>query len=115
MQFMLFMIPKDYQTAPRDFKPDAKAMADMTQFNESLEKAGVLKSVNGLQPPAAGARIAFDGDRPTTQHGPFTGTNETVGGYWILELRSQQEAIDWATKCPALAGDVIEVRQIAGE
>jgi hypothetical protein len=114
MQFMLFMIPKDYQKAQPDFAPDPKAMAAMTKFNESLEKAGVLKSVNGLMPPAAGARIAFDGDRPTSKHGPFAGTTETVGGYWILELESQQEAIDWAKKCPASRGDVIEVRQIAG-
>jgi hypothetical protein len=70
---------------------------------ESLKKAGVLKSLNGLMPPAAGARIAFDGARPTSTHGPFAGTTETVGGYWILDLKSQQEAIDWAKKCPASA------------
>ncbi|MBC7939708.1 MAG: YciI family protein [Chitinophagaceae bacterium] len=113
MQFMLLMIPKDYQKAPPEFKPDPKAMADMTKFNASLDKAGVVRSVNGLKPPATGARITFDGDRPTSKNGPFAGTVETVGGYWILELESQQEAIDWAKKCPALPGDIIEVRQIA--
>jgi hypothetical protein len=115
MQFMLFIIPKDYQKASPGLKPDPKDIADMIRFNESLEKAGVLKSVNGLQPPASGARIAFDGGRPTFTHGPFADTTETVGGYWILELKSQQEAIDWAMKCPASPGDIIEVRQIAGD
>jgi len=114
MQFMLLMIPKDYRNMPSDVEPDPKAVAAMTRFNESLDKAGVLKSVNGLTPPSAGARIAFDGDRATSKHGPFAGTTETVGGYWILDLKSQQEAIDWAKKCPASPGDVIEVRQIAG-
>jgi hypothetical protein len=56
----------------------------------------------------------FEGGRPTYRHGPFTETTETVGGYWILEPKSEQEAIDWAMKCPASAGDTIEVRQIAG-
>ena len=115
MKFMLLMIPKDYQKATPDFEPDPKAMAAMTKFNESLEKAGVLKSASGLMPPATGARIAFDGSRPTSKDGPFVGTDESLGGYWILELKSQQEAVDWAKKCPALAGDIIEVRRIKGE
>lgn len=115
MHFMLFMIPKDYQKASPAFKPDPGAMEEMTQFNESLKAAGVLKSVNGLTPPASGVRIAFGSGQPTSRHGPFVDTTETVGGYWILELESQQEAIDWAMKCPALPGDTIEVRQIAGD
>jgi hypothetical protein len=109
------MIPKDYQNASPELKPDPGAVKEMTKFNESLEAAGVLKSVNGLTPPASGARIAFGGGRPTSKHGPFADTTETVGGYWIFELKSQQEAIDWAMRCPALAGDTMEVRQIAGD
>lgn len=117
MQFMLIMIPKDYKDAPADFRPDAKGKADMAEmgkFNDALREAGVLKAVNGLAPPAAGARIAFGGGQPVVTHGPFAGTTETVGGYWIVELKSQDEAIAWMKKCPAKPGDVVEVRQVAG-
>lgn len=117
MQFMLIMIPKDYKNTPAEWKPGEKEkaeMAEMGKFNDSLRQAGVLKSVNGLTPPAAGARIVFGGGQPAVTRGPFAGTTETVGGYWILELDSQEEAIAWMKKCPAQPGDVIEVRQIAG-
>ncbi len=115
MQFMLFMIPKDYHTASSAVMPDPGAIEAMTTFNVLLQSAGVLRSVNGLTPPASGVRIASDGRHPTARHGPFVDTTETVGGYWILELTSQQEAIDWAMRCPASAGDTIEVRQIQGD
>ncbi len=117
MQFMMFMIPKDYKKAPADWQPDAKgpaAMVEMGKFNDAMQQAGVVKSINGLMPPAAGARVAFSGSNPTVTHGPFTQTTETVGGYWLLELTSQGEAIEWAKKCPAQPGDIIEIRQIAG-
>ncbi len=116
MQFMMFMIPNNYRDVAPDWKPDAKgraAMVEMGKFNDEMKKAGVLKSLNGLTPPSAGVRIAFDGSNPNVKHGPFAGTTETVGGYWLLELNSQDEAIAWAKKCPAEPGDIIEIRQIA--
>ncbi len=117
MLFMIFMIPKDGHKAPAEYVIDEKMKADMAgmgRFNDSLRAAGVLRDVHGLKPPAAGARLAFSGGAPAVRHGPLPETTEAVCGYWLLELNSQEEAISWMKKCPALPGDVIEVRQIEG-
>jgi hypothetical protein len=120
MQFIVFMIPAVYQPKDGkqqpgpDFKPDARMMAEMGRFNDELKKAGALLSVNGLEPLAAGARVAFAGGKPTVTDGPAINTPNVVGGYWLVEAKSRQQVIDWWKKCPAQEGDVIEVREIAG-
>lgn len=115
MRFMMLMIPKGYETAARDVKPDAKAMAEMRKYNDALRKAGILLSVDGLQPPVSGARLSFKGGKATVRQGPFPEVNETLGGYWIIEVKSQEDAIEWASRCPASDTEVVEVRQMAGD
>ncbi len=112
MRFMMLMIPKGYEKATPGTVPDAKAVAAMMKYNESLQKAGALLSLDGLHPPAEGARVSFSGGKPTVTDGPFAETREVVGGYWMIQVKSKEEAVEWASRCPAADGDVIEVRQV---
>jgi hypothetical protein len=110
----MLMIPKVYQSAYVDphFMPDPKAMAEMGKYNESLQKAGILLTLDGLAPPTAGARVSFKGGKPSVIDGPFAEAKELVGGYWIIQVKSKEEAVEWARRCPATDGDIIEIRQI---
>jgi hypothetical protein len=110
MRFMMFMIPSG--PAEAGVMPAPELVAEMTRFNQEMTDAGVMLSGEGLQPTSKGARVSFGGGRPRVQDGPFTEAKEVVGGYWIIEVGSREEAIDWATRCPAEDGDVIELRQI---
>ncbi len=112
MRFMMLVIPKAYETATADFVPPAELVAKMTKYNESLEKAGVLLSLDGLHPPAKAARVEFGRDRSHVVDGPFAESKELIGGYWVIQARSREEAIEWAKRAPMLEGDIIEVRQI---
>jgi hypothetical protein len=112
MRFMLLMIPKGYENAAPGTTPDAKAVAAMMKYNESLRKAGVLLALDGLHPPSMGARVSFAGGKPTVTTGPFTDGKDVLGGYWMIQVKSKQEAIEWASRCPASDNEVIEVRQV---
>lgn len=112
MRFMLFMIPKVYQTNEPPAMPTAEQVAEMMQFNDSLVKAGVLLSLDGLYPPTMATRLAFTDKQATVTDGPFSEAKEAVGGYWLVECCSQEEAVQWASRCPAQDGDVIEVRRV---
>lgn len=112
MRFMLLMIPKGYEKAAPGAMPDAKAVAAMMKYNESLKKAGVLLGLDGLHPPSMGARVSFSGGRPLVTDGPFIETHEVIGGYWIIQVTSKAEAVQWASRCPASDNEVIEVRQV---
>ena len=117
MRFMMLMIPQVYQgkngqTVSTDFAPSAEDVAKMTKYNEDLAKAGVLIALDGLHPTAKGARISFPGGMPSVTDGPFTEAKEVLGGYWMIDVRSKEEAVAWARRCPAQDGDVIEVRQV---
>src|ERR1700732_3614598 len=92
--------------------PDAKAVAAMMKYNESLQKAGVLLALDGLHPPSMGARVSFSGGKPNVTNGPFTEAKEVVGGYWMIQVKSKEEAVEWASRCPASDNEVIEVRQV---
>jgi hypothetical protein len=109
MRFMMIMKPN---ISEEDWAPDAAAIAAMSAYNAELTKAGVLLALDGLQPTAKGARVSFASGKPTVTDGPFTEAKEVIGGYWLIQAKSKQEAIEWATRCPAADGDVIEVRQI---
>ena len=109
MRFMMIMIPNISET---DWEPKPEAMAEMGRYNDELAKAGVLLTLDGLQPPVKGARVAFSGEQATVTDGPFTEAKEMIGGYWMIEATSKAEAVEWATRCPAGKGDVIEVRQV---
>ena len=112
MRFMMLMIPKGYETAAPGTMPDVEAVAAMMKYNESLKKAGVLISLDGLHPPSMGARVTFAGGKPKVTDGPFAETKEVLGGYWMIDVKSKDEAIAWAMRCPASANEVIEVRQV---
>jgi len=112
MRFMMLMIPGGYASAAPDAMPDPQAVAAMMKYNEELQKAGVLRALDGLHPPAAGARVTFAGGKPMVTDGPFTESKEVLGGYWMIEVKSRAEAIEWAKRCPASANDTIEVRQV---
>ncbi len=112
MRFMLLMIPKGYENAAPDAMPEAKAVEAMMAFNESLQKAGVLLTLDGLRPPSMGARVTFAGGKPSVTHGPFPEAKEPLGGYWMIDVGSLEEAVAWASRCPASDNEVIEVRQV---
>jgi hypothetical protein len=112
MRFMLLMIPKGYDQAAPGAMPDPKAVAAMMKYNESLQKAGVLLALDGLHPPSAGARVSFQGGQPKVTDGPFVEAKEVIGGYWMIQVKSREEAIEWATRCPASDNEVIEIRQV---
>ena len=112
MRFMMLVIPKGYESAKPGTVPDAKAVARMMKYNESLQKAGVLLALDGLHPPATGARVSFKGGKPKVEDGPFAEAKEVVGGYWLIQVRSREEAIEWASRCPGADNEVIEVRQV---
>jgi hypothetical protein len=112
MRFMMLMIPKGYEKAAPGAMPDAKAVAAMMKYNEALQKAGVLLALDGLHPPAMGARVSFSGGKPKVTDGPFAEAKEVVGGYWMIQVKSKEEAIAWASRCPASDNEVIEVRQV---
>jgi hypothetical protein len=109
---MMLMIPKGYETAAPGTMPPADAVAVMMKYNEALKDAGVLITLDGLHPPSTGARVTFDGGKPVVTDGPFTESKEVLGGYWMIEVKSRQEAIEWAKKCPASANEIIEIRQV---
>jgi hypothetical protein len=112
MRFMMLMIPKGYEKAAPGAMPDAKAVAAMMKYNDSLQKAGVLFALDGLHPPSMGARVSFSGGKPRVADGPFTEAKEVVGGYWMIQVKSKEEAVEWASRCPASDNEVIEVRQV---
>jgi len=112
MRFMMLMIPKGYEKAEPGTLPDPKAIAAMMKYNEELAKAGVLLGLDGLHPPAAGARVSFSGGKPKVTDGPFAEAKEVVGGYWMIQVKSKQEAIEWASRCPASDNETIEIRQV---
>jgi hypothetical protein len=112
MRFMMLMIPKGYESAAPGQMPPAEAVAKMMKYNESLQKAGVLLALDGLHPPSAGARVSFSGGKPKVTDGPFIEAKEVIGGYWMIQVKSKEEAIEWASRCPASDNEVIEIRQV---
>ena len=92
--------------------PDPQAVAAMMKYTESLQKAGVLLALDGLHPPSMGARVSFSGGKPDVTDGPFTEAKEVLGGYWMIQVKSKEEAVEWAKRCPASDNEMIEVRQV---
>ncbi|TPI32055.1 YciI family protein [Mesorhizobium sp. B3-2-1] len=112
MRFMMLMIPGGYADAAPDVMPSAEAVEGMMKYNHELKKAGVLLALDGLHPPSAGARVSYKGGKPVVVDGPFAEVKEVLGGYWVIDVRSRDEAIEWACRCPAGENDVIEIRQV---
>jgi len=99
MRFIMMVL---YEPAAPDAVPTAHAVAKMMEYNKSLQKAGVLLALDGLFPRSTGARIAYLDGKPTVTDGPFAESTEVIGGYWILQVRSREEAIEWpdVLRCP---------------
>ncbi len=112
MRFMMLMIPGGYENAPPGEVPDAEGVAKMMEFNEALHRSGVLLAAEGLHPPSMGARVSFCGGRPKVTDGPFAEVKEVLGGYWLIDVKSREEAIEWAKRCPGGENEVIEIRQV---
>jgi hypothetical protein len=112
MRFMMLMIPLGYETAPPNVKLDPERVASMMKYNQALKDAGVLITLDGLHPPSMGARVSFAGGKPVVTDGPFTESKEVLGGYWMIDVKSREEAIAWAKRCPASDNEIIEIRQV---
>ena len=112
MRFMMLVIPKGYETADPGTVPEADAVAKMMKYNEELQKAGVLLALDGLHPPSMGARVSFEGGKPKVTDGPFAEAKEVLGGYWMIQVKSKEEAIQWASRAPMGPNEIIEVRQV---
>ena len=112
MRFMV--IVKATKDSEAGVLPDEKLLSAMTQYNEELAKAGIMLAGEGLQPSSKGARVRFKGDKREVIDGPFAETKELIAGYWIWQVRSREEAIEWVKRCPnPMPGDAeIEIRQI---
>ncbi len=108
MRFM--MVVKATADSEAGVMPDEKMLMAMGKYNEELMKAGVLLDLSGLRPSSQGTRIKFSGGKPTSTDGPFTETKELIAGYWIVQMKSKQEAIEWAKRVPFEEGE-IEIRQ----
>ena len=110
MRFMMIMFPP--KSAETQGTPnDPKAFEEMGRYNEELAKAGVLLSLDGLHPSSKGARVSFSGGKSSVSDGPFTEAKEVVGGYWLIQARSKEEALEWASRCPG-ENCKIEVRRV---
>jgi hypothetical protein len=112
MRFMMMVIPKGYESAAPDAVPSAEAVAKMMEYNRKLQAAGVLLALDGLLPPSTGARVSYVDGKATVTDGPFAEAKEVIGGYWIIQVRSREEAIEWAKRAPMSNNEIIEVRQI---
>ena len=109
MRFMMFMLPNI--PVEGEWTPTPEAVASMSKFNEDLQKAGVLLALDGLHSQAEGVRISFSGGKRTITDGPFTEAKEMIGGYWIIDVKSKEEAVEWASRRPG-EGCAIEIRQV---
>jgi hypothetical protein len=112
MRFMMIVIPKGYESAAPNAVPSAEAVAKMAEYNKSLQQAGVLLALDGLFPPSTGVRISYADGKATVTDGPFAEAKEVIGGYWIIQARTREEAIEWAKRAPMSNCEIIEVRQI---
>jgi hypothetical protein len=112
MRFMI--IVKADKNTEAGVMPSEKLLAEMGKYNEELVKAGVLLAGEGLQPSSKGARVKFSGDKRTVINGPFAKTKELIAGFWLFQVKSKEEAIEWVKRCPnPLEGDCeIEIRQV---
>lgn len=112
MRFMILL--KANQDTEAGILPSEELLTAMGKYNEELVKAGVLLAAEGLQPSSKGARVQFSGAKRTVVDGPFTETKELIAGFWLIQVRSKEEAIQWVKRCPnPLDGEAeIEIRQV---
>ncbi|MFZ2008301.1 MAG: YciI family protein [Stellaceae bacterium] len=112
MRFMVLVYPEGFDKAEPDFAPPPESVAAMMKFNEELQKAGVLLSLDGLHPPTMGARVRFGDGSPKVTYGPFPESRESLGGHWMIRVNSLDDAIGWMKRCPMYGNCVVEIRQL---
>jgi hypothetical protein len=110
MRFMILV--KADKSSEAGILPDEKILTDMGKFNEQLVKAGVMLAGEGLQPSSKGARVRFDGSKRTVTDGPFAETKELIAGFWLWQVKSKEEAIEWLKRAPFGGGTEVEIRQV---
>lgn len=110
MRFM--MLVKASKESEAGQMPSAELVTAMGKYNEELIKAGVLLAGDGLQPSSKGARVRYEGKKRTVVDGPFAETKELLAGYWVIQVKSREEALEWAKRVPFSAGEEVEVRQV---
>ncbi len=110
MRFMVIVKANDQSEA--GVMPSCETLQEMGRFNEEMAKAGVMLAGEGLQPSSKGARLRFEGERRTVIDGPFTETKELVAGFWLIQVRSKEEAIEWISRAPFGDGEEVEIRQV---
>jgi len=112
MRFMV--IVKASKDSEAGALPDEKLLTEMGKYNEELAKAGILLAGEGLHPSSKGARVRFSGDKRTVVDGPFSETKELIAGYWLWQVKSKEEAIEWVKRCPnpMKVDSEIEIRQV---
>jgi hypothetical protein len=109
MRFIMFMYAG---VTDEDYKPDPEAFGRMSAYNEEMRQAGVLLALDGLLPSASAAHVTVKDGKTTITDGPFSEAKEVVGGYWIIQAKSREEAVEWASRVPIGEGPRIELRQI---
>jgi hypothetical protein len=117
MRFLIIPGPATTDPKPPADEPfDENVFVAYMKYNEEMHKAGVLLASEGLNPAATGAHVAIKGGKRTVVDGPFTETKELVAGFWMIEVESRAEAIEWAMRCPIVPGkdEVLEIRQLTG-
>jgi len=112
MRFMMLVIPSGYAKAEPGAMPPKELVEKMSKYNDDLRKAGVLLSLDGLHPQSSGARVSFAKGKASVTDGPFAEAKEAIGGYWMIQVKSREEAIEWAKRAPMQDGDTIEVRRV---
>lgn len=110
MRFMI--IVKADQDTEAGVMPSEALLSAMTAYNEELVKAGVMKAGEGLHPSSKGVRVRFEGSKRTVIDGPFTEAKELIAGFWLWEVKSKEEAIEWLKRAPFDGGTEIEIRQV---
>ena len=110
MRFMV--IVKANKDSEAGVMPESKMLEEMGKYNEELVKAGVMLAGEGLQPSSKGARIRFDGKKRTVIDGPFAETKELIAGFWLWQVKSKEEAIEWLKRAPFRNGEEVEIRQV---
>jgi hypothetical protein len=108
----VFVIVPTDQASEKGQLPDERLVAAMQKYNEELVKAGVMLEAEGLHPSSKGVRVKFSGDKRTVIDGPFTESKELIAGYWVWQVRSLDEAIEWAKRAPFGEGTYLEIRPI---
>jgi hypothetical protein len=113
MRFMMVILRNDW---PNSNKPaeiqDRAAFAEMGKYNDQLKKAGILLAMDGLTPPSMGARLTYKDGKPKITDGPFTESKEVIAGYWMIEVKSREEALEWASRIPCMGDGMVEVRRV---